>query len=311
VSLLTLQINSPQVIARGFRPPYAAFPNTATLAQALRPYPQFGDVSSLWAPLGNSWYDSLQVKVTKRYSYGLDFTAAYTWSKTLATVEAHDGTIVPQNDVYNRPNGKTLSSSDQPHVFVTGFNYRTPGFGANKVVSAIVSGWNFGGILRYASGVPIRVPQAQSNINSLVFRGGTNANRVPGQPLFTKDPNCRCFDPNKELILNPAAWSNPAPGQWGTAATYYSDYRTARRPDEQLSLGRTFAIREKMAFSVRAEFFNVFNRTYLNNPDSGNALAATVINPTTGQVTSGFGRINTGTVFSPPRSGQIVARFNF
>jgi hypothetical protein len=144
-----------------------------------------------------------------------------------------------------------------------------------------------------------------------VFRGGTNANRVAGQPLFLKDLNCHCFDPNKEFVLNPAAWSNPAPGQWGTAATYYSDYRTARRPDEQLSLGRTFRVREKMAFSVRAEFFNVFNRTFINNPDSGNALATPVVNQTTGQTTAGFGRINTGTLFNPPRTGQIVARLTF
>src|SRR5205085_1864409 len=106
-------------------------------------------------------------------------------------------------------------------VFVTGFNYQVPGFSSNKVVKAVASGWTVGGILRYSSGFPIRVPSAQSTINSLVFRGGTNANRVPGQPLFLKDPDCRCFDHNKEFILNPAAWSNPAPGEWGTAATYY------------------------------------------------------------------------------------------
>jgi hypothetical protein len=146
VALLPQPITAAAVVARGFTKPYAAFPNNATLAQSLRPYPQFGDVTSLWAPLGNSWYDSLQVKATKRYSYGLDFTAAYTFSKTLATVEAHDGTIVPLNDVYNRANAKSLSSSDQPHVFVTGFNYQTPGFGSNRVVKAIASGWTIGGI---------------------------------------------------------------------------------------------------------------------------------------------------------------------
>ena len=311
VTLLGQQIASAPVGARGFRKPYDAFPNTATLAQALRPYPQFGDVGTLWAPLGNSWYDSLQIKATKRYSHGLDFTAAYTRSKSLATVESHDGGIVPQNDVFNRRNGKSLSSSDQPHVFVTGFNYQIPAYGTNKAIKALVGGWTFGGILRYSSGLPIRVPQGQGVINSLVFRGGTNANRVPGQPLYLKDPNCGCFDPNKEFVLNPAAWSNPAPGEWGTAATYYSDYRAARRPDEQLSLGRIFSIREKMSFSVRAELFNVFNRTYLNVPDSGNALATQVTNPTTGQTISGFGRINNGTTFLPPRSGQIVARFSF
>lgn len=309
-TLLTSTITSAAVVARGFQKPYAAFPNNATLAQSLRPYPQFGNLTSLWAPLGNSWYDSLQVKATKRFSYGLDFTMAYTWSKTLSTVEAHDGTIVPLNDVYNRRNQKTLSNSDQPHVFVTGFNFQTPTWGTNRFARSVLGGWTFGGILRYASGVPIRVPQAQSNINSLLFRGGTNANRVPGEPLFLKDLNCHCFDPNKELVLNPRAWSNSAPGEWGTAASYYTDYRTARRPDEQLSLGRSFRIREKMAFSVRAEFFNVFNRTFLNNPDSTNAQATPVFS-SSGMVTSGFGRVNTNTTFLPPRSGQIVARFQF
>ncbi len=311
VVLLGLPITNAQVVARGFTKPYASFPNGASLAQSLRPYPQFGDVNTLWAPLGNSWYDSLQVKATKRLSHGLDFTMAYTWSKSLATVEAHDGTIVPQNDVFNRPNGKTYSSSDQPHVFVTGFNYQVPSYGPSKVVRAVVGGWTIGGVLRYSSGFPIRVPQAQSTIASLVYRGGTNFNRVAGQPLFLKDPNCGCFDPNKEFILNPAAWANPAPGQWGTTSTYLGDYRTARRPDEQLSLGRIFKLGERMAFSVRAELFNVFNRTYLNNPDSTNALATQTINPATGQTLSGFGRINTGTTFLPPRSGQIVARFSF
>jgi hypothetical protein len=310
VTLLTQTITSAAVAARGFGKPYDAFPNTATLAQALRPYPQFGDLTSLWAPLGNSWYDSLQVKATKRYSHGLDFTMAYTWSKTLATVESHDGGIVPLSDVYNRANQKSLSNSDQPHVFVTGFNYQIPQFGPNRVVRAISGGWTVGGILRYSSGLPIRVPQAQSTINSMVFRGGTNVNRVPGEPLFLKDPNCGCFDPNKEFILNPRAWTNPGPGQWGTAAAYYSDYRTARRPDEQLSLGRIFRITEKTMFSVRAEFFNVFNRTYLNNPDSTNALA-TQVTGANGQTISGFGRINTGSTFLPPRSGQVVARFQF
>ena len=50
-------------------------------------------------------------------------------------------------------------------------------------------------------------------------------NRVPGQPLFTENLNCHCFDPSKTFVLNPAAWVNPPAGQYGTAAAYYSDYR--------------------------------------------------------------------------------------
>ena len=57
---------------------------------------------------------------------------------------------------------------------------------------------------------------------------------LAGVPLFTKDLNCRCFDPNTTFVLNPQVWTDPAPGQWGTAAPYYSDYRTRRRPQENL-----------------------------------------------------------------------------
>ncbi|NWF83566.1 MAG: TonB-dependent receptor [Bryobacteraceae bacterium] len=309
-ALLTSRIDSPQVVAAGFKKPYTSFPGSATLAQSLRPYPQFAGLTSLWAPLGNNWYDSLQVKATKRYSRGLDFTAAYTWSKTLTTVEDMTGATVPLNDVYNRRNQKTYSISDQPHVFVIGINYLTPLWNKNTLTRWALSGWTIGGIFRYSSGFPIRVPAANNNLGSLLFRS-TYANRVPGEPLYLKDLNARdTIDPFKDLVLNPKAWADPAPGEWGTSAVYYGDYRTARRPDEQFSFGKLFRIKERMSFSLRAEFFNVFNRTYLMNPESGNAQA-TPRYDAAGNLISGFGRINPGSVYNPPRSGQLVARFQF
>jgi hypothetical protein len=59
---------------------------------------------------------------------------------------------------------------------------------------------------------------------------------------------------------------------------------------------------------VRGEFFNVFNRTYMNIPSPANAQATQTRNPATGVPVSGFGMINTGSVFDFPRHGQIVAR---
>ncbi len=308
--LLTSPISSAAVTARGFNRPYASFAGTNTLAQALRPFPQFGGLGSLWAPLGSTWYDSLQIKATKRYSKGLTGTVAYTWSKNLTNVENQSGGIVPTNDVYNRPNQKALSVNDQPQVLVVGFNYDTPKWNKNWATKALVSGWTVGGIMRYASGFPIQAPNSNNALGSLLFRG-TRFNRVPGQPLYLKDLNDgKSIDPFKDLTLNPAAWSDAGPGQWGTAAAYYSDYRTARRPDEQLSLGRMFRIKERYNLSFRAEFFNVFNRTYLNNPDSGNPAATTQRNAA-GVVIAGFGRINPASTFNPPRNGQVVARFQF
>jgi hypothetical protein len=107
-----------------------------------------------------------------------------------------------------------------------------------------------------------------------------------------------------------AAWSNPAPGQWGTAAAYYSDFRYQRRPVENISLGRIFRIKERTSLQIRAEFTNMFNRTEMNNPTATNALATPQRN-SAGQTTAGFGYINTGTTFSAPRQGQLIARFQF
>lgn len=316
-TLLTSRIDAPAVVARGFTKPYASFANSNTLAQSLRPFPQFGNLGSLWAPLGSTWYDSLQIKVTKRYSKGLSATLAYTWSKNLTNVENQSGGIIPTNDVYNRPNQKSFSVNDQPQVLVVGFNYDTPRWNRNWATKAIVSGWTMGGILRYSSGFPIPSPGSNNALAGLLFRG-TRYNRVPGEPLFLKDLNDRkSIDPYKDLTLNPKAWSDAGPGQWGTAAAYYNDYRSARRPDEQLSIGRMFRVKERYTFSVRAEFFNVFNRTYLNNPNggtpaagAGNPAQTTQFN-SAGILTAGFGRIDPASVYSPPRSGQIVARFQF
>ena len=294
-ALLILPLSSPQVIAAGFKAPYAGFPTSSTLAQSLRPYPQFGGLGGRWVARGNSWYDSLQAKLTKRYSHGLTGTVAFTWQKELNLGAGGLGANIPgtpTNDILNRPNNKYIAAESQPLQLAFGFDYRVPALVSNRWLRAIQRGWTVGGVFRYTSGLPILAPAAQNSLSTLLFRG-TYANRVPGQPLYVKDPNCHCIDPNKDFILNPAAWSDPAPGQFGTAAAYYSDYRYARRPSESMSLGRLFRIREGMSFEVRGEFFNIFNRTEFNNPDTTNALAPPVRNGAA-VPTSGFGRVNPG-----------------
>lgn len=312
-TLLNSRLDSPLAQSRGFRAPYAGFPLSQTVAQVLRPFPQFSGVGSVWAPLGNTWYDSLQMKLTKRYSRGLDLTAAYTFSKNLVTVRDQDGSTVPVNDVFNRRLQKTLSPNDQPHIFVTGFRWELPTFGLskrNRYTRGAMDGWALGGILRYGSGLPIPVPGAQNSLSTLLFRG-TFANRVPGEPLFLKDLNCHCFDPNKDFVLNPKAWADPAPGQFGTAAAYYSDFRFERRYDEQLSLSKTTRIGEHSDVEIRFEFFNIFNRLPFPDPRSANALETQRVSPS-GVPQAGFGFINAGTIDrNAVRRGQMVARFRF
>jgi hypothetical protein len=316
-TLLASPVNSQTAISRGFGFPYPGFPVLGTVAQSLRPYPQYPNITNWhWVPVGNTWYESLQVKATKRFSHGLDFSSAFTWAKQLTRGVEDDfgrGGGVVINDAFNRQNQKALSSYDQPFQFVFSGSYATPKWNATepgmKVVSWLARDWQIGTLVRYASGLPISSPTSTNSMATYVFQS-TLFNRVPGVPLFTQDLNCHCFDPNTTFVLNPAAWSNPAAGQWGTAAAYYSDYRYARRPVENLSFGRNFRIKERSSLQIRAEFTNFMNRTQPNNPTATNALATQTRN-SAGQTTAGFGYISTGTVFSAARQGQLIARFSF
>ena len=329
VTLLGSRLNSATAASRGFStPPYAGFPLTATVAQSLRPFPQFSSITALWAPDGNTWYDSLQAKATKRFSRGLQFSAVFTWSKQLSTAAPSNVTIPGTggqavSDVFNRSLNKYLSPFDQPFLFTISASYTVPSLHTNKLLSWAARDWQINTLLGYGSGLPILAPVAQNNLNTVLLRNVTPvssqvgyANRVPGQPLFLHDLNCHCFDPNQVFVLNPAAWSQPGPGQWGTGAAYYSDYRFQRRPNENLGLGRAFRFKERYELNIRMEFNNIFNRAEMPNPTSTNAAQTQV--KTNGVPTAGFGFVataNTGIVSNTQtptsRQGTVVARFRF
>jgi hypothetical protein len=326
-ALLNDQISNPAVIARfpALANPsnvYPGFPSTETLAQALRPYPQwFGVPSFLGPPSGDTWYDSLQIKVTKRYSHGLTAQIAYTFSKSLTNAaNSNTSYLTPNdpvlNDPFNLPTDKQLSGFDQPQVLVIAFNYITPKaeglFGdkpIGRAASWVARDWNIGGVLKYASGQLIQSsPSNDSAFWNTMGVGGTPlngvsnfggaaplANYVPGQSCLAVNPNSH-FDPTKVLALNANAWTEPAQGTFGDAAPFYTNCRWQRQPAESLSLGRTFRIREKIQLLIQAQFFNPFNRVFyplpsiagggnvnhLTEPTYGNAFPGST-NPGFGQ----------------------------
>ena len=334
-TLLTSAINTAAVVTRGFKAPYSGFPPNQTLAQALRPFPQFANTPVLpaipvyWNPMGKTWYDALQVKVTQRFSHGLSASGNFSWSKalTLGTEigEPNPGTTgnAMVNNVFDRNSNKYISRYDQPYFFNAALNYTTPRLATNKILSAAFANWTVGAFVQYASGFPLQVPQAQTSLNNILFQGTSFANRVPGQPLFTVDSNCHCYDPNKTFVLNKDAWTDPAPGTFGSSPAYYNDYRAQRRPMENMNLGRTFRIggeNSRKTLNVRMEFTNIFNRAYWSDPSTtaitNFKLQQTYLN--NGNVNDGFGKvITTGvTAFGTtanllPRQGVLVARFTF
>jgi hypothetical protein len=334
LTLLTTPISSPAVIARfpALANPnnvYPGFPSYQTLGQALRPQPQWNGVPPfLGPPMGDTWYDSLQLKVTKRFSHGLSAQGSYTFQKELTNgASSNTGYLTPQapiiNDVFNLPTTKQISGFDRPQVLVLTFSYTSPKPNFwGKTFQYIARDWTLGGVLRYQSGQLMATPPSANNFLQELQRGTSNnpalwgggntlENVVPGQPFFLVDPNSH-FDPTKTLVLNPKAFSDVGPGQFGGAAPYYIDNRWQRQPAESLSFGRIFRIKERYQLQIRAEFQNVFNRVFFTQPAAQNTGTAAANNNPGGALSAGYGFVNTlNGAGTTPRTGQLVAKFTF
>ena len=312
-SLLSSTITSAAAVAAGFKKPYANFPDSGSVLQSLRPFPQYSSVGQFQAPLGDSWYDSLQVKVVKRLSHGLTATMAYTFSKALdSTMNA--------GSIYDRSTFKGLSPYYYPNIFSLSVDYTVPALGPvkrNRIAKAILADWRITSLSTDQSGQLLATPGSSNSIGSYVSTGYTREVRVPGMPLYTVNINSS-VDPTQQTVLNPAAWQNQAAGVPGSNVAYYSDFRAQRRPAISGGIGKVFQVREGVWFSVRAEFFNLFNmEESLANPSTGSPQ-----NPVTrsnGVLTGGFGYLNyTGIAgnsvsssLPTPRTGQVVARIQF
>jgi len=220
---------------------------------------------------------------------------------------------------------------------VVSATYVTPKWDVNKIVSHVVRDWQIGALLRYQSGALVQSPPSNNNLTNQLQIGATNNpaawgggytfwNRVQGQPVFLVDPNQKGFDPTKQLALNPKAWVDAAPGEYGVSAPFYNDMRWQRQPSEALNFGRNFRMGKegKYNLQIRAEFQNVFNRLFYSKPAVGGGFGPSTspasptqnFNPfpsgAPGALSAGYGYVNwVNGAGAQPRSGQMVARFTF
>ena len=130
--------------------PYPTF--QGTIAQVLRPFPQYSGVADPYGNVGQSNYNALQASLQQRLSNGLTFNVNYTFSKAVGTINGSRSAYLQE---------KNLSTTDIPHVFNAFYSYELP-FGKgrmfnpeNKVVRSLISGWQISGITRFASGTPL------------------------------------------------------------------------------------------------------------------------------------------------------------
>jgi hypothetical protein len=313
-ALLLQPVTSAGVIARvGNVTPYSGFAGTS-LQSALYPFPQFGALAPTGSATGNTKYDSLQIKGTKRFSHGLQASAAYTWAKGF--------TRPTRQDFFNPDSNPWSLQQIPPQALTFNFTYTIQKYAfLPKYANLVTKDWEIGFFAIYQSGQFLTPP----NSTTANFLNSQDV-RVAGQPLYLQDINSiHSYNPYTDVVLNPKAWAQMNTNSVGPAqSTFYTDFRGPRQPRENANLGRHFRIKERMDLYIRGEFVNIFNRTILPNPGATNPQLA----PTKGAgggtiLTSGFGVINAfnapGTAPAPTagavnllgRTGTLIARFTF
>lgn len=283
--LLSRPITDPEVVSRGFTKPYASFPDSGTLSQALRPYPQYNNVIHTYLGQGGNNYQALQAKLEKRYS-SLTLLGAYTWSKTIAINGAftQTGNGVQPQDAYNTGIEKALAIHDVPHVLNLTYVWDLP-FGrgrrflstAHPLVRGVVGGWSLSGLQQYRSGTLIQLSSPNNTLGAGVLYTTQLRASTTGQSIRTGvnrtdlDPN----DPGARWI-NRSAFSVPGPYQFGTASAFLNDLRNPPVYQENVSLIKRTSFTESVNLELRADVSNLLNRTAfggvnvnLNDPNFG------------------------------------------
>ncbi|MGI8770048.1 MAG: carboxypeptidase regulatory-like domain-containing protein [Acidobacteriaceae bacterium] len=343
---MSLPITDPRVANAGFTPPFpgfvALFGDGATLSQASRPTPQYGDTDHPLNPIASNSYNGLLTSLQKRFSQGLTFLLSYTFSKTIGDVDSNSGPSAGAEnaifagsffqDYYNPKAERAVTSSDIPHVVSLSYTYELP-IGPGKpflnhkgVVGTVVGGWSVSGIQQYQSGRPIHIEYDQKGSSNYLFAAGDGfsyrPNIVPNQPFKNPAYKRSCSGPVQttagrdpcQFYINPAAFSLPPAGGFGNAPNFISALRLPAYVNEDLSVSKRTTIHENLDLQFQANFFNAFNRTIFSAGGNPNTF---IINNAPPDLSSGsLG--NSNTVFgimaaqqNAPRIIQFGARLEF
>ncbi len=291
ISLLNSSITSAAAVSAGIKVPYANFTNSSvqrsqTVSQALRPFPQFLTVDTSQSggdKSGHSNYNALVLKLNRRYTNGLLFNWSYAFSKLLTDADTYYANSGFAEDQGNRRLEKSIGAYDQTHVVKLNTIYELP-FGKGKkwftsgFVNQILGGWRLSGTQVYNTGQPLAVTR---NAPLPIFNG---SNRPYITTYDWKSTYTGAFDPAKDTYLNAAAFPAQPNYLLGNATRYNPLARGFNGLNENISLGKTFQVREHLRVDFRAEAFNLLNRVIFSNPNSN--LNSSSFGLVTGQANS-------------------------
>jgi hypothetical protein len=286
----------------GWPEPFPGFANQQganTVAQALKPYPQYTYVLSdvVLKPIGKASYHSLQVKATKRYSQGLSILSFFTWAKSLTNSSGGSTTysiFAEGLRQYPGSNPTAIDPGVPAAIFGLNFSYDLP-FGkgkrflasAPKLADIILGGWNVTGFMRYESGAALQITGFNFFNTVLGYGFPPPLNGIPlayanynaGKPVYKKKDFSH-FEPTNDRYLNSEAFAGPAAFTFGNTARYLDWVRGPSLKSESISFLKTIDISERVKFTLGADFVNPFNIVRWGNP------ATLVGTPDFGRITS-------------------------
>ena len=261
---------------------------TATISpvQLLLPYPEYTSVALSTSGTASARYYSFYFRAQRRFSNGLSLLASYTWSRSndniigLNTAGASQvASVSGAQNAYNLPAEWSLSTQDVPNRFTTAITYELP-FGKGKrfltgsgrVVDWVAGGWSVNGFGVIQTGYPLSV--TQPNNNSVLGASYQRPNATGIDPATSGSTDDRING-----WLNPASFSAAPEFTFGDTSRFLN----VRGPglfNWDLSLFKTFTVRERIKAQFRAEALNATNTVYFGNPNT------TVTNASFGLITS-------------------------
>ena len=235
--------------------------------------------SSIFAQdtIANSAYNSLQASLDKRFGKGLQFTAAYTFSKSFDQASSFEGILNPIDPRISR----SLSAFDARHRLVLSYYWELPFRKFAGATGKLLNGWAVSGITSFQTGFPIRISTIADN--ELMYSFDFELPGEPAQlaPFRTMKPQSNAnyyFDPNS--FTDNATDDSAPPCSAGAQFECYQPSllgtlgNTKRTiccgphlSNTDFAILKTIPITENTHVDFRAEFFNIFNHTQFFNPD--------------------------------------------
>lgn len=275
---LNLKFDDGTAQAKGYTVPYqnfvADFGGSATVAQALAPYPQYSYIANNFEGYGTNYYQSAQIEVDKRFTNGLSFLIGYTLSHQMDNASSGFSTFTNGGiNKYDQKPEWAVSSSDELETLKVSGTYQLP-IGPNKkflnnrgVTGQLAGGWQIGWITSYQSGTPFGATQNGQPFPNGFYRP-TRVSSVPlGTASYSRARDSFAGKVSKP-IFDPTSFVDAPKYVLTDTKRNFSELRNPANYNEAANVSKKFFFGDRFTGVLQIDYFNVLNRTRFNGPDS-------------------------------------------